>query len=178
MEILIIIGVVSAIFFTVKLALKETSIPSSTSSNNQKEITVETINETEDFVDGSFNTYIAGVNHHCDYSDIGGFVGVVAPEPNNPYDKNAIAIYRNDSNPKLLGYISKSELAEYRQWCDNKPFTCVGYIIPGDESPVYGKIKVIKPYNEDFVKSETDSYVRWMIKKYGSNFLPKGYVLD
>lgn len=174
MEILVIIGITAALIFIIKLGLKD-NIQAPT-PNQPIEITVETTDEPEDFIDGSFNTYIAGIKHHCDQSDIGGFIGVVAPEPSNPYDKNAVAIYRNNSNPKLLGYIGKSDLSEYREWCQGKPFTCVGYIMAGDDAPVYGRIKVIKPYNENFVKNETDDYVRWMIKKYGKEFLPKGYI--
>lgn len=175
MEFLIIIFIMVVVIAIIKYALKDDAI--SSPQKEQIEITVETIDEPEDFIDGSFNTYIAGINYHCDQSDIGGFIGVVAPEPNNPYDKNAVAIYRNDSNPKLLGYIGKNDLSEYREWCKGKPFTCVGYIMVGDDAPVYGRIKVIKPYNENFVKNETDDYIRWMIKKYGNEFLPKGYSL-
>lgn len=175
MEFLIIIFIMVVVIAILKYALKDDAI--SSPQKEQIEITVETIDEPEDFINGSFNTYIAGINHHCNQSDIGGFIGVVAPEPNNPYDKNAVAIYRNDSNPKLLGYIGKNDLSEYREWCKGKPFTCVGYIMAGDDAPVYGRIKVIKPYNENFVKDETDDYIRWMIKKYGKEFLPKGYSL-
>lgn len=174
-EVLVIIGITWGLIALIKLALKDVPIPESA---KPIEINVEMIDEPEDFADGSFNTYIAGVNHHCNYSDVGGFVGVVAPEPNNPYDKNAVAIYRNGASPKLLGYIGKSELNPYRKWCKNKPFTCVGYIMPGDDAPVYGRIKVIKPYNEDFIKAETDSYIRWMVGKYGKKYMPEGYVLD
>ena len=176
MEFFIIIGITVVIIFIIRIGLKD-NIQSPT-SNQQIEIAVETVDEPEDFINGSFNTYIAGINHHCDQSDIGGFIGVVSPDPNNPYDKNAVAIYRNDANPKLLGYIGKSDLTEYRKWCNCKSFTCVGYIIPGDNSPVCGRIKIIKPYNENFVKNETDNYIKWMIEKYGKKFLPKGYTLE
>lgn len=176
MEILVIIGIITALIFIIKLGLKENI--QSPAPNQQIEITVETVDEPEDFIDGSFDTYIAGIHYHCDQSDIGGFVGIVAPEPNNSYDKNAVAIYRNDANPKLLGYIGKNDLSEYRKWSKCKPFTCVGYIMTEDNAPIYGRIKIIKPYNENFVKNETDDYVRWMIKKYGKEFLPKGYILN
>lgn len=143
-----------------------------TSSAPLREIVVETVNdEEENPIDGSFLTYITGINHHCTLSDIGGFKGVVAPEPTNQYDKNAVAIYRNDS--KLLGYISKNELSEYREWSKGKPFTCVGYITGGDNAALKGRVKIIKPYNEQFVKRETDEYIQWMISKLGKNFLPK-----
>lgn len=176
MEFLIIIFLISIVVGIIRMALKDDS--SSTLKNRQIDLTVETIDEPEDYANGAFNTFIAGINHHCDKSDIGGFVGIVAPEPNNPYDKNAVAIYRSNFNPKLLGYIGKSDLAKYRKWCECKPFTCVGYITEGDDAPVYGRLKVIKPYNEKFVRDETDSYVRWMINKYGEAFLPNGYLLN
>jgi hypothetical protein len=137
-----------------------------------QEIVIETVDDEEgDLIDGSFLTYIAGINHHCSASDIGGFTGVVAPEPTNQYDKNAVAIYRSDS--KLLGYISKSELSEYHEWSRGKPFTCVGYITGGNNAPLKGRVKIIKPYNEQFVKKETDEYIQWMVNKFEKNFLPK-----
>ena len=144
-------------------------------SSNQREITVMTLDEPEDMIDGSFTTSIAGITYHCDKTDIGGFIGVVAPDPDNKYNKNAMAIYRNDT--KLLGYIPESQLNEYRIWSDCKPFTCVGYIEPGDQYPIHGKVKIIKPYNSKYVEDETRSYILWLRDKKGNKFIPKNYQL-
>lgn len=51
-----------------------------TPRSRQREIIVEATNTDEDPYHNYFSTYIAGVNHHASYRDIGAFVGVVFPE--------------------------------------------------------------------------------------------------
>lgn len=159
----------------IKFSQSTSSDNSENTSSVQREIIVETLDEPEDMLNASFTTSIAGINYHCDKADVGGFIGVVAPEPDNKYNKNAMAIYRNDT--KLLGYIPESQLDEYIAWSDCKPFTCVGYIEVGSQYPIHGKVKIIKPYNSKYVEDETRSYVKWLADNKGNKFIPKGYQL-
>lgn len=125
--------------------------------------------------DGTYYTKIAGVQYHNGKKDIGGFLGYVCSEPNNLYDKNAIAVYRNDN--KLLGYISKDEVADYRKWSAKENLPCVGFIKAGDDVPLFGKVKII-----DTDKDETDlivaQYVKWIVSNFGTKFIPNGFSVN
>lgn len=125
--------------------------------------------------DGTYYTKIAGVQHRNGKKDIGGFLGYVCSEPNNPYDKNAIAVYRNDN--KLLGYISKDEVTDYRKWSAKENLPCVGFIKAGDDVPLFGKVKII-----DTDKDETDlivaQYVKWIVSNFGTKFIPNGFSVN
>ena len=79
---------------------------------------------------------IAGVQYRNDARDIGGFLGYVCSEPTNPHDKNAIAVYRNDG--KLIGYIPKDEIKDFREWSAKDNLPCVGFIKDGDYVGLYG----------------------------------------
>ena len=127
---------------------------------------------SSNFADGTYYTKIAGVQHHSGKQDIGGFLGYVCSEPNNPYDKNAIAIYRNDN--KLLGYIPKDETADFRKWSDKENLPCIGFIKAGDEVPRFGKVKIIDT-DKDEVDLIVAKYVRWLISNFGTKFIPNGF---
>lgn len=140
-------------------------------SNNYRVLEVTTTDEPEDTINSTYYTYIAGVNYHN--NKVGGFLGVVAPEPNNPHDPNAIAIY-NQRNAQLVGYIAKSEQNDFRAWSNGHNCTCVGYIKKGDgEYPLMGRIHVIYPYNEDFVRRTTQSLIISIANNHGEKYRPK-----
>lgn len=145
-----------------------------TPRSRQREIIVEATNTDEDPYHNYFSTYIAGVNHHASYRDIGAFVGVVFPETENSYDKNAMAI--SNMNGKLLGYIPKSQQRDYFYFSQNRPYPCVGYIFPtdpGSDFDLCGRVKVIEPCNSDYVHRETASYLLWFKSKYGAKYISK-----
>lgn len=115
---------------------------------------------------------IAGVQHHNNAQDIGGFLGYVCPEPTNQYDKNAIAVYRNDK--KLIGYIPKDEQKSFREWSNKDFLPCVGFIKDGDEAPLYGKVKVIDE-DPDETEFEVIRFIKWLVSNFGVKFVPKGF---
>lgn len=172
MGVIIAVIVVVGLFYLVKAAVKvNPNTDTASQQQKTKEIVVQTLDEEPDFIDGDFKTYIAGAYHHVSKDDIGAFIGVVSPDPENPYDKNAIAIYRNDA--KLIGYIGKDEQGDYLEWSKGKPFTCVGYINQGDTGKIYGRVKILKPYSNEFVEEETKSYLNWALNKFGEGFVPQ-----
>ena len=174
MEIFIILLITAVIMFAIWIALgthnnnnpKPSSVPP---PHAQKEIIVETLEEDPEYIGGDFYTHIAGINYHANKKDVGAFVGIAVPEPENPHDENAIAIYRNDS--RRLGYIGKDNLKDYHEWSKGKPFTCVGCIFLNNDMTLYGKVKVIKPYNAQYVEDETRRYLEWALDKYGTPFI-------
>lgn len=128
--------------------------------------------EEEEYEEDSFNTYIAGVDHYLTEDNIGAFVGIVAPEPGSQYDDNAIAVY--NMNDQVIGYIPRYKQADYKKFSNNAPYPCVGYIIPSNSNKytLYGRVKVIKPYNEEYINHEISSYLSWAENKYGEKFVP------
>lgn len=146
---------------------------------NKKRVTIEETPDKDSLIirsgDDTYYTKIAGVQYRNGVQDIGGFLGYIHSEPDNPYDKNAIAIYRNDD--KLLGYIPKDETKIYREWSNKENLPCIGFIKAGDETPLFGKVKVI-----DSDKDETEliiaKYVRWLISTFGIKFIPANFSVD
>ena len=57
------------------------------------ELIIKMINRDGDFYEDEWHTYIAGLQHNVDRSDVGGFCGYIANQPDNPYDKKAVAEY-------------------------------------------------------------------------------------
>jgi hypothetical protein len=118
---------------------------------------------------------IAGVQYRNDAQDIGGFLGYVRSEPDNPHDKNAIAIYRNDN--KLVGYIPKDEIKNFREWSAKENLPCIGFIKDGDEVPLYGKVKIIDS-DKDETELEIVKFVKWLVSNFGVKFIPAGFNVD
>lgn len=125
--------------------------------------------------DPSYFCKIAGVQYRNDVQDIGGFLGYVCSEPNNPHDKNAIAIYRNDG--KLIGYIPKDETKDFREWSTKENLPCVGFIKDGDEVALYGKVKVIDA-DADETELEIVKFVKWLVSNFGVKFIPFGFKVN
>lgn len=123
----------------------------------------------------SYHTKIAGVQYRCDHQDVGGFLGYLKHEPDNPHDPNAIAIYRNDG--KHLGYIPKDETNALRSWSAKEKLPCVGFIKEGDEVALFGKVKVLDTFPEE-AELEVAKYVRWMVSQFGVKFIPSGFAMD
>ena len=122
-----------------------------------------------------YYTKIAGAQYRNDAQDIGGFLGYVCSEPNNQYDKNAIAIYRNDG--KLLGYIPKDETDDFREWSEKENLPCVGYIKDGSDVAIYGRVKVLDT-DKDETELEIAKFVKWLISNHGVKFIPVGFTVN
>ena len=68
---------------------------------------------------------IAGITHYDARSHIGECMAMLKPEPDNPYDSNAIAIFATDG--KQLGHVPKDMTDEVRQYTQLPSF-CYCYI--------------------------------------------------
>lgn len=78
----------------------------------------------------SLRIKVSGINFHTEpeASSWGVFTGVIKPEPNNPYDSNAIGFYKSDG--QLLGYVQK-ELQDFvNQFTKGGELDCVIAITP------------------------------------------------
>lgn len=125
--------------------------------------------EGQPFTD-EMQTYIAGLKHHITKADIGGFTGLVVPEPTNKHDRNAMGVY--NSSGKLLGYIPASELRDYRKWCEAQPQPCAGFIY-AEDGELRGRVKIVRPCNAEFIKDRFTSYFQWIKDNVGDAYLPK-----
>lgn len=122
-----------------------------------------------------YETRIAGAHHHCDDSDIGGFVGYIRPDVNNRHDRNAIGIYNNDG--KLLGYIPKEEIADVLRWATQLQLPCIGYILSGDKVDYWGRVTII---DTDPVRTEIE-IVRTamvMLERDGVKIIPPDFRVE
>lgn len=158
----VIIAVVVALYFVVKSAQKKTP-------KKEMKISVNVSTSPDYFCK------IAGVQYKNDVQDIGGFLGYVCSEPANPHDKNAIAIYRNDG--KLIGYIPKDEIKDFREWSAKDNLPCVGFIKDGDDVELYGKVKVLDT-DADETELEIVKFVKWLVSNFGVKFIPVGFNAD
>lgn len=121
-----------------------------------------TLRETEYFCS------IAGVTHHNDEDNIGGFIGYCMADPNNRYDKNAIGIY--ESGGRLVGYIPKDEQKNFRTWSKRDPLPCIGFIEEFD-GRMRGKVKVIDACPE-LTELHMFKFIKWLILNHGKGFIP------
>lgn len=131
------------------------------------------LNRKGDVHEDEWHTYLAGLPHHASKYDIGGFSGWVEADYNNKYDRNAMGVY--NSFGKLLGYIPAKEVLDYRAWCGAKPQPCVGFIY-NEDGQLRGRVKILRPCNEDFLQTEFSRYLQWVNDNYGKEYLPK--ILD
>lgn len=121
-----------------------------------------TLRETEYFCS------IAGVSHHNDEDNIGGFIGYCMADPTNRLDKNAIGIY--ESGGRLVGYIPKDEQKNFRAWSKRNPLPCIGFIEVFDDR-LRGKVKVIDACPE-LTELHMFKFIRWLILNHGKGFIP------
>ena len=133
------------------------------------------LNREGDTQDDEWHTYIAGVSYHISKYDIGGFTGWIENDNTNAYDAKAMGVY--NSFGKLLGYIPAKELLDYRLWCDSKPQPCIGFVYIEDGQYI-GRVKILRPCNEDFLQTEFSRYLQWVNDNYGKEYLPKSMSMN
>lgn len=123
----------------------------------------------------TFESRVAGAQHHCDDSDIGGFMGYIAPDPNNEYDKRAIAIYRNDG--KHLGFIPKDDITRLKRWASQPSLPCIGYIFDGDMVEYWGKITIVDAEPQQ-TELEMIKIAYDMVVRDGAHILPEEFRVE
>lgn len=112
-----------------------------------------------------YETNIAGITKHCNFSDVGIYEGIIFNYKENKVNSRAMAIV--NMNGKLFGYISDKLLDDYYKWSDGKPVTCVikvdEWVTQEGDVKIYGKVFAIKPYNSDFVIKKTNEILKRII---------------
>lgn len=104
----------------------------------------------------NYSTHIAGVWHHCKLRDNGSYEGYAIPE-DNPYDRNAIAIYTNSG--KKVGYIPKDETLAFRFWSNGaSKMPCKLFIEINSKYPEQSASSV-QFTNPNQLHKSTDKYI-------------------
>ena len=106
---------------------------------------------------------VSGINFHTKHeaSSWGIFTGCIRPDPNNPYDTNAIAFYKSDG--QLLGYVQKELQVHVNQFTRGKELDCVIAITPflSKDEKVYNQAyaTILKFFENDieYATEMTDS---------------------
>lgn len=116
---------------------------------------LDTLEYDENLEENTETFDIAGLTYHCTVLDRGQIVGYVKPEPTNPHDSMAQAVYRYDG--KLLGYIPRKQQDWYEDFNQQNvvcPF--VGEISVDRRGWMTAEIKAILPVNKEFVQEEIE----------------------
>ena len=121
------------------------------------------------------DTRIAGASHYCKDNDIGGFLGYVETEPDNPYDKNAIAIYRNDG--KKLGHIPREDITKVKRAMSGENLPCIGFILDGDVVDYWGRVTIVKG-DKKFTERTIIENAIYMVERDGLDMLPPDFRTD
>lgn len=123
-----------------------------------------------------FDTYIAGLDYHGGWYNIGGFIGIVMNDKNNIDYPDAMGVYI--SGRGLVGYIPAKVLKKYTEWSRGENCFCVGYIytetIYGEAEPrIRGRVKAILPCSQEFVDEVLEDYLTWVANNMDLEYLPK-----
>lgn len=172
MTIAIILAVLAILLLSVMKSINDSSQQNqskTSSSTRQSKPVIKMLNREGDVQEDEWHTYIAGLSHHASKYNIGGFTGIVANDVNNTRFPDAMGVY--NSSGKLLGYIPAKDLNEYREWCDAMPQPCVGFIFEED-GELRGRVKILRPCNEEFIQQEFTRYLQWVNDNYGKKYLP------
>lgn len=119
---------------------------------------------------------IAGITFHCKPSDVGGFYGTVEPQPDNPHDPGALAIYRDDG--KQLGYIPAADLQRFKKRfgsIDGGRLFLIGFIAVDTQAPVYGRVLVLSGDSPHEDRRRQKAFVEWVIARHGRDFTPRRF---
>lgn len=119
---------------------------------------------------------IAGITYRCQPSDVGGFFGTVEPQPDNPHDPKALAIYRDDG--KHLGYIPAADHQRFKERfgpIDGGRLYLVGFIAVDTQAPIYGRVLVFAGNSVDEDKRLQDAFVEWVTTCHGKDFAPRRF---
>lgn len=119
---------------------------------------------------------IAGITFRCQPSDVGGFFGTVEPQPDNPHDPEALAIYRDDG--KLLGYIPAADHQRFKERfgpIDGGRLYLVGFIAVDTLAPIYGRVLVFAGNSVDEDRKLQERFVEWITTCHGKDFTPRRF---
>ena len=113
-----------------------------------------------------FDFFIAGLSHHCNRRDIGIHAIATVPEPSNPYDRKAMAVY-NQNSKEQFGYVPSAILADYRKWCKREACVGIGYVFYDGEH-LRGRVRsYIKGCDPDIMLKDMQEYANQVCPHFG-----------
>lgn len=125
MTFFIILVIAAIVYWAVKAQKKEQQEKQEADELRQQLVTA--LEELKAEHPDEIEMYIAGAQYH-DGVEGAGFIGYTKREPDNEYDRRAVAIYDNEH--RHVGYVPRSYLGEYYKSAKNKndEYVCIGYI--------------------------------------------------
>ncbi|MFR4677307.1 MAG: hypothetical protein ACLT8W_09620 [Bacteroides caccae] len=147
MEVVLILVVTAVVILAIKIAMTSPKESSNIQNQPDKPNTPRPSEEIEFPPSGYFYHEMVGMYYHgVTPKDLGIFKGKAIAETNNPKDKFAVGIYRNDDN-KLVGYIPKdfrgvSNEKIHKEITESGGSREVVFKISGSEKKCYGTVYI------------------------------------
>ena len=137
------------------------------SRSKQRTVTMEILEDREDDSDTTYgpNCYVAGLSYRWNPEEKYLGMGFLIPEPDNKYDKNAIAIYTGDG--RHAGYWPRRAQGKLADWMyiEEIPrgsiLPCGMEITQGDDGNFRSNITPYRPTSENYIRECIESYIRW-----------------
>lgn len=101
-------------------------------------------------------------------SHFGGFAGYIIPEPDNPYDTNAMAIY---ANGEKYGYLTKKDSARYANWREGHPALCVG-CMTSNGGKLTGVVKAFRFTTKKALYESVNKFFNWFRENGQEHLIP------
>lgn len=124
-----------------------------------------------------FSCTIAGLEYHIENMVYGGFVGYSAPQPKNPHDRNAVAIYNIDG--KLIGYVPRRAHEAYRShFPDDVTTYAIGFTEVDDIGKFRSNVWLVRIHSYEYARKELIRMSKVIKKKYGYDIDRLNVVLE
>ena len=171
--ILWILGSVAFILFCGALSIPAKEAPQSDKQvvppsvwNKPREIEFKETPDPEGEPMSKFSCAVAGIKFHEISVKVGGFLGYAAPEPDNSYDPDAVAIYNHETI--VIGYVPRKAQDEYMEYFpDRAPAFVAGYVNKSSDDKLSGKAYFVRVHSWEYARYELVSLCVWMKKKKG-----------
>lgn len=123
--------------------------------------------------DGEFLITVVGLMYCAENFKPGGIWGIVMPEPENPHDRNAVAIIATPGNK--MGYVGREELEDYRDWSKGKPCVFVGFVREWKPGAYLSRVMAIKASSREGLITrikKQQNYLKDFRPEDGVNYSP------
>ena len=131
--------------------------------------------DKDEFLDGgvwdNYQTKIAGINFHITPNETGKYaVATGYCRYNDDKTEFPEAVRIEASSHRLLGFIPKDELKEYKSWAKGKVLPCVigvkPFVTNEGKLKIVGFCTVIKARDEDELKNQIEHYANKSLSLY------------
>ncbi len=119
---------------------------------------LDTLSFTDRLLGGQVEIELTGLVYYCTKDDLGPVNGIIRPEPDNPYDPQAMVAIRADG--KRIGYIPRSAQKDYKRIFGGQrscPFA--GWVLITQMGWMFANVLITVPKNRNDVERKLSHYV-------------------